>query len=416
VKVLLKNRGFQLLIFGQTLSTLGDRALIIAFGIWIKELTGSNAAAGGAFFFVAFPFLFAPFAGVVIDRFPRRQVFIVANLAMACVMLLSLLVHNADDIWLLYAITFCYGASGVVITATQSALVTSIVDKSDLPDANGLFQASIDGVKLLAPLIGAALFTLLGGRVIALLDAITFIVAAVCVWRISAPGDKRHVQGALALREELLSGLRHVFRTPSLRGVVLALGASLLVAGFSQTLIFSIVDDGLHRAPAFIGVLSSAQGAGAVGAGLVAGAVARHISDIRLVMAGIAGLTAASALYLLPYVVPVVIGAALFGAGICWTTVGVITATQRRTPADLQGRALSSSMGIVSTPQTVSIALGAGLSLVVDYRVLIVLMAVVTAACALWLTRVPTGGVLETDDEPGPEPVERTKAGPPDGK
>jgi predicted MFS family arabinose efflux permease len=73
----------------------------------------------------------------------------------------------------------------------------------------------------------------------------------------------------------------------------------------------------------------------------------------------------------------------------CWTTVGLVMAVQRRTPDALRGRALTASMGVVSTPQTVSIALGAALSLVVDYRVLLVLMAAVTAVCAIWLVRVP---------------------------
>src|ERR1700754_10500 len=234
LKVLLRNRSFILLLFGQTLSTLGDRALIIAFGIWVKELTGSNAAAGGAFFFVAFPFLFAPFAGVIIDRFSRRQVFIVANVVMACILFLSLLVHNADQVWLLYAITLCYGFSAIIITPAQSALITSIVDDSELPDANGLLQTVSDGVKLLAPLIGAALFTVVGGHVIALLDAATFLAAALCVWRIRVSNEGSQSRRSGAWRDEMLAGLRHVFGTPALRSVVIALGTALLVTGFTQ--------------------------------------------------------------------------------------------------------------------------------------------------------------------------------------
>jgi hypothetical protein len=40
---------------------------------------------------------------------------------------------------------------------------------------------------------------------------------------------------------------------------------------------------------------------------------------------------------------------------------------------------------MISTPQTVSIALGAGLVSIMDYRVLVALMAVVVAACAAYL-------------------------------
>lgn len=403
MKVLLRNRGFQLLIFGQTLSTLGDRALILAFGIWVKELTGSDAAAGGAFAFVAFPFLFAPFAGVIIDRFRRRLIFIFTNVVMACVLLLSLLVHSAGQVWLLYAIILCYGTSAVIITATQSALITSIVDRSDLPDANGLLQTSSDGVKLLAPLLGAALFTLLGGHFIAMLDAASFLVAALCVWRIKAPRDKRHVVGAFAMRAEMLEGLRHVFGTPALRRIALALGAANLVTGFSQILIFSIVDSGLHRSAAFIGVLISMQGAGAVGAGLVAGRAIRRLGDTGIVVIGTACCCLAGVLYLAPYVATVGVGALLFGAGICWMTVGMITAVQHRTPAELQGRSVSAMIAAVSTPQTVSIVLGAGLSLLVDYRIMLVMMVVVTGGCAVWLSRYSAQDRLAESpaEEPG---------------
>jgi MFS family permease len=389
---LFRNRSFRLLIFGQTLSSLGDRALIIAFGIWVKELTGSSAAAGGAFFFVTLPYLAGPFIGVIIDRFPRRRVFVIANLAMACILLLSLLVHNSGDVWLLYAVAFFYGFSGVIINPTQSALIASFVDDPDLPDANGLLQTATGGVRLLAPLIGAGLFTLVGGHAVAVIDAATFVVAALCVWRIQFPcsgGDRAQMPGAL--RQEMLAGLRHVFEVRALRRVVIALGVALLVMGFSQTLIFSIVADGLHRPPAFVGVLSSLQGAGTIAAGLTAGALTRRLGDIRQVTIGIACITLAALLYLAPSFFAVAAGAFWFGASICWTTAGLITAVQRRTPAELQGRALAAAMGAVSAPQTVSIALGAGLSLVASYRFLLILMAAITASCAAWLAWRPAG-------------------------
>ncbi len=402
---LMRNRNFRLLFFGQTLSALGDRALIIAFGIWVKELTGSNAAAGGAFFFVVVPYLFAPFAGVIIDRLPRRLVFIAANLVMVGVLLLTLLVHSAGQVWLLYLITLCYGFSGIIISPIQSVLVAGIAETDDLASANGLLQSSSDGVKLLAPLIGAALFVVVGGHDIALLDAGTFAVAAVCVWLMRIPAEERQpgaedrlakagrsqpaepVSGRESWREELLAGLRHVARTPALRAMVIALGAALLVTGFSQTLIFAIVSDGLHRGPAFVGVLVSAQGLGAIIAGLSAGRATRLLGDGHVVTIGIAGIALASLIYLAPYLVTVIIAALLFGIGVCWSTVGMVTMVQRRTPTELQGRALTATMGLASTPQTISIALGAALSLVVDYRILLGIIALVTGASALWLAR-----------------------------
>lgn len=387
LRTVIRDRSFRLLLFGQTLSTLGDRALIIAFGIWVKELTGSNAAAGAAFFFVAFPYLFEPLAGVLIDRFPRRAIFITANMVMTFILLLALLVRTSDEIWLLYMIITAYGISGIIINPTQSALISSIMDKAELPYANGLLQTGRDGVKLLAPLIGAALFTVAGGHVIALLDAGTFVVAAACVWRarILGPGAGGTGKQRVALRRELLTGVRHVFASPALRQVVLALGTALLVTGFSQTLWFALVSDDLHRPTAFVGVLSSLQGAGAVAAGLTAGWVTQRMGDVQLVAAALACVAAAGMVLLVPGVVMAGVGAFLFGAGICWSSVGMVTAVQRRTPGDLQGRVLTAADGMVSGPQTVSIAVGAALSLVIDYRVLLALITVVAGGSAAWL-------------------------------
>ncbi|GAB7048789.1 MFS transporter [Catenuloplanes indicus] len=398
MRALLGNPGFRLLLIGQTLSQLGDRALIIAFGIWAKELTGSDAAAGVAFFFVAFPYLLAPFAGALIDRFSARGVFLVTNLSMAAVMLLTLLVRGPEQIWLLYLVILCYGLSGIVIGPTQATIVATIAREDELADANGLMQTVSGGVRLLAPLVGAGLFTLVGGHVVAMIDALTFVVAALCVLGVRVPARPGRSTAPAGWAAETAQGLRHVFGTPVLRDVVLALGLALLVMGFSQTLIFAIVDQGLHRPAAFVGVLSSVQGAGTIVAGLVTGWFTRRFGDIRLVTAGIAGIAAAALLYLVPHLAGVAAGALLFGAAICWTTAGLITTVQRRTPADLRGRALGTAMGAVSLPQTVSIALGAGLSLVLGYRALLILMIVITTACAGWLAwRVPatTGQAAE---------------------
>jgi predicted MFS family arabinose efflux permease len=82
-----------------------------------------------------------------------------------------------------------------------------------------------------------------------------------------------------------------------------------------------------------------------------------------------------------------VVCAGIFVAGfaISWFIVGFATAIQLRTPQHLQGRVASAADTIVSTPQTVGIALGAGLISVLDYRALVAVMAVVVAACGAFL-------------------------------
>ena len=80
--------------------------------------------------------------------------------------------------------------------------------------------------------------------------------------------------------------MRHIRRSQGLRRIVLATGAALLFVGFSETIVFAVIQHGLHRPPAFLGVLSSAQGIGAVAGGVVASVMLRRAGDGRTVGLG----------------------------------------------------------------------------------------------------------------------------------
>ena len=83
---LLRHRDARLLVVGQTLSVFGDRAMFLALGVWVKELTGSSAAAGLVFFAYAAPGLVSPVFGAVVDRVRGRPLMIGLNLAGAIVL------------------------------------------------------------------------------------------------------------------------------------------------------------------------------------------------------------------------------------------------------------------------------------------------------------------------------------------
>ena len=134
---LLRNRDFRLLFAGQTLSMFGDMAMLIVLAMWAKELTGSNGIAGSVFAALLVPSLFAPLLGIVIDRFKRRTVMVVTDLATAGVVLLLLLVDGRQDLWLLYVVAFLYGASLVVFNSARSALLHTMLPEEQLGQANG---------------------------------------------------------------------------------------------------------------------------------------------------------------------------------------------------------------------------------------------------------------------------------------
>ena len=386
---LFRLRNVRVFVSGWTLSVFGDWAMFIVLGVWTKDLTGSNSAAGLVFFALGVPSLLSPFAGLVVDRLRRRPLLIGIYAAEALVVLALLFVHDRGDVWIIYAVALFYGAAGTFGASARSALMTVMLPRELLAESNGMLQTLREGLRLVAPLVGALIYAALGGGAVAVLDSATFVavVIALALIRIEEPRFEREEH---RFATELLAGARHVFGTLPLRQIILATGFCLLVGGFAETLIFAVLDQGLHRPASFFGVLSSLQGVGAIAGGLTAARTMRRIGDVKLVGFGMVLLTVGEISFISHSLVLVLAGIAVAGAGIAWLIVGYATAIQLRTPLRLQGRVLSASDTLINTPQTVSIALGALLVSVVDYRLLVVVMGVVVAACGAYLlTREP---------------------------
>jgi hypothetical protein len=159
---------------------------------------------------------------------------------------------------------------------------------------------------------------------------------------------------------------------------------ALLVVGFAETLIFSVIAH-LGRPPSFFGVLGALQGAGSIAGGLTAAAVLRRIGDVRSVGLGLGLFGAGDLLFVVPSLPVVLVGFTIAGVGITWAIVGFTTALQTRTPLAIQGRVSAASEISLTIAQTTSIATGAALSTVVDYRVLLVAMAAVVGVSAGYL-------------------------------
>jgi MFS family permease len=384
VKQLLARRDARLFLAGQLVSMFGDWALVLVLGIWAKTLTGSSAQAGLIFFTFALSTLLAPVGGYVADRVPRRPLMIGTHLAAGVMVLALLFVHGRSDLWLLYVVTFLYGLAGDVFAGARSALLRVMLPEELLVDANALLQTSREGLRLFAPLVGAGVFAAFGGAAVAILDAVTFAVSALTLALLKVDEPKPEPQSE-PLRTEVVAGIRHIVRTPQLRQIVFGIGVAMLVVGFSETIVFTVIDTVLHRPPSFFGVLSSLQGAGAIVGGVTAARLLRRLGDTRLVGLGLVLFAFGDGTLLLPSLAPIAVGFAITGAGLAWVIVAFGSSLQLRTPLAIQGRVSAAASVSISTPQTLSIAAGAGLSTLVDFRILIATMFVVTASCGAWL-------------------------------
>lgn len=408
-------KGFGRLFTGVSTSMFGDSLMLIVLSMWVKSLTGSNAAAGMTFFWLVLPSLFAPLFGLFVDRVRRRPLLVWANVASAVCVLPLLLVRDAGDVWLIYAVAFGYGISFVVVPAGLNGLLKEVMPPRLLVDANASLQTIKESFRLVGPLAGAALFSGLGGGAVAVVDAASFLVAAAVIATMRVHEDQP-VRSAQHWRLELTEGIRHIWHDVLLRHTLVALGVTVLVVGFCESAIFAVTD-AFGRPVEFIGVLLTVQGVGAIAGGLTASRIVRRCGEAGTLAVSLGLLAVGAALMALaPSLWLVFVAIATFGYALPPMMIAFGTLMQLRTPGRLMGRVSTANDVVLGTPQTVSIAVGALLVSLLDYRLIFAIMAGVTASAATYLAialrsslfAIHTGGSSTT----AVSPAEVTTVGP----
>ncbi|MFI8362371.1 MFS transporter [Streptomyces sp. NPDC085612] len=398
----LRDRNAGLYLLGVVVSGFGTSAMWLVAGVWVKSLTGSDSLAALTVFALWAPLLAGPALGALADRRPRRLVLVAGSLVTAALLPLLLLVDSAERVWLLFVVLFVYGTCGVLHDAAEAALVPRVVGAGLLGDFNGLRLTASEGMKLLAPLAGAALFARFGGAPVALLDAVTFVLAAGVFAVLRIPGDDRperagragktgetggaegtgHGPGGFA---GVLEGARRLWASPALRPLVAAGAAVMFLAGLNGASVYAVADDVLGRPPAWVGVLYAVQGAGSVLSGLVAGALLRRMPVAVFTAAGAALFALGVGARALPYDAAGLAGSALIGFGLPCVLIAVLTAVQREVPESSLGRAAATANTLVYVPNALALAFGAGLMALVDVRAVLAAVTVAGGAVALLL-------------------------------
>src|SRR5262249_21676472 len=133
------------------------------------------------FFFMVLPALGAPLLGVWVDRLPRKGILVWGNFASAAAVLPLVLVRDEGDVWLIWAVAFLYGVSFVVLPAALNGLLKELLPEDLLVEANSSLATVKEGYRLFGPLIGAAVFATVGGWLVAVIDATTFLVAGLLI-------------------------------------------------------------------------------------------------------------------------------------------------------------------------------------------------------------------------------------------
>ncbi|MCL8010812.1 MFS transporter [Streptomyces sp. AS02] len=384
----LRDHDARLYLTGVVISGFGTSALWLASGVWVKDLTGSDGLAALCVLALWAPTLAGPLLGTLADRTRRKPLLIGANLLLAALLLTLLTVDSADRLWLLFAVLFVYGAAGVVHDAAESALVASAVPAPLLGDFNGLRMTATEGMKLLAPLAGAGIYAAYGGASVALLDALTFVVATGLYAALRVRETRPPEPPSGGRRARTAEGARHLWSHPRLRPLVLAGGTTMLFAGLSGSLVYAVID-ALGHAPAYAGVLYAVQGAGSVAIGLLSGPALRRLGERRFAAYGIAVTAAAAGLRAIPSDPVALVCSAAIGAGLPCVLIAALTAVQRETPDALLGRTVATANTLVFAPNVIGLAMGAALVELVDVRLLLATLGAVWLVTALPLLHSP---------------------------
>ena len=188
----LRRRDFARLWFGGLISVAGDWVLYAALPFFVYERTGSTVATAGMIVAALAPgVLLGSVAGVFVDRWDRKRLLVLTNLAQAATVVLLLLVPHGGWLWVVFAVVAAQSVLASFSAPAESALLPSLVRDDDLVAANALNALNNRVGRLVGAPVGGALLAFLGLEAVVVVDCATFVAAALLIAPIAVPARVR---------------------------------------------------------------------------------------------------------------------------------------------------------------------------------------------------------------------------------
>jgi len=333
--------GYRRLWSARTASQWGDVFATVALSLLVLDLTGSPLGVSAVVFAEIVPvLLLAPLAGTLVDRLPRVQVMIAADLLRAA--LATALIFLGGNVVAVFAIAFGLSVGAVLFNPAASSVLPALVTDRELVAANsGIWTAAVLSQIAFAPVAGILYATLGAGPAFGI-NAASFLVSAAVLTGLrlpAAPASTQH-HGFFA---DAMAGIRLLAGDRLLRTLGAGQLFAALSAGATSALLVVLARDHLALPPSGYGLLLGAIGVGAV---LGPFALTRLVSDpLRpafvfgpYVLRGLVDLVLATFTAL-----PVaLIALAAYGLGTSSGAVTFISLLQAHTPAGARGRIFAS--------------------------------------------------------------------------
>jgi DHA3 family macrolide efflux protein-like MFS transporter len=261
---------FTIVWAGQLVSLLGTTMTGFALAYWAYITTGAATALALVGFFAFAPtMLVSPIAGALVDRWNRKLMMMLSDLAAISSTVAVLLLYSTGNlqIWHLYITGAFASVFGAFQFPAYSAAVTTMVSKKQYGRASGMLSTAQFASGIFAPILAAALIVTLGIGGILLIDVLTFLVAIGALLMVHIPQPVVTEEGLKSrgsIWTESIYGFRYILKRPSLLGLQLVFFSINLVAVFGNTVSTPMILARTGNDPGVLGIVQSTMGIGGV--------------------------------------------------------------------------------------------------------------------------------------------------------
>ncbi len=336
-------RTFYILVVTQALSLIGSRMTSIAVGIRVFADTGDTTPLLLAAFFNELPGLVGnSLAGVLVDRWDRRRVLMLADAGQAAgtFLLMISFLSGAFQVWHLYAVALLQGTFAIFQAPAKDAATTLLVPDEGRDRANAVQAMIFPFAGIVAPALAGLLHTLVGAAGVMLIDLLSFGVAVVTVYWLRIPKAAQSDEGRAAAGNfwrELRGGFVYLASRRALLALVLyfTLLNFLLNGPLELSVPYVITITGSEATAGLVLAINSLGGV--IGAGLLAARGKMrsriHVTLPAMFLVGLMFLFYGTARY------PIWLAVSIFLLMLPLQTWALFTSlVQAKTPPDMQGR------------------------------------------------------------------------------
>lgn len=397
-----KNKDYRRLWLAQIISNFGDWFGILAVYAIIQNYSGSELLLGLIIVVKMLSLAFSsPIAGFLTDRFNRRHLMIISDIARGVLVLGFLLIKSEDLLWLAYLITALQMVFSAIFEPAKTSSIPNVTTPSELVVANILSAASWSIIFTTGMAIGGFATAYLGTDLVFLINSLTYGLSAFFIYRAIIPQKEMSNREKYNNRNPMtgiIEGFRFIGSNPQIMRPVFAKASFSMSLGALIYMLIIISDEVLLMGSIGLGILYSARGIG-TGLGPVFGRrLFRKESDwIRAIgfFMIITGFMYAFASFMESVVLmSLFILTAHMASGANWVFSTVLL--QRRSPDHFRGRVFSTEWLLFTLTQSISVTIAA---LILEFNLLtlthtmILFSSVLVLSGIYWLIKVAPGEV-----------------------